>query len=199
MKKIWEIQTLKEYREIHKDMFKDHVAKYEKLPNGNDCIIEFMKPDKREHWMRFIYIDGVLNINGDYGYAVFNWYNKRNHILAYPTFTSMGYVMEKCVSSKHEDRKGFDVDLFHEEFEKFIQEQKDGGYISEDEEFDVPYVECHEDVVSHFKDAGDIYGDDLYETGAFELGTYLAERPYIWWHGLCSACEQLEKNKVFGE
>ena len=34
MKKIWEIKSLKEYREIHKDMFENHVAKYEKLPNG---------------------------------------------------------------------------------------------------------------------------------------------------------------------
>lgn len=199
MKKIWKIESLEEYRELNKDMFKSHIATYQKLENGNDCIIDFMIPNKRDGWMRFIYIDGVLNINGDYGYAVFNWYNKRNHILAYSTFTSIEYIMEKCVSSEDRDIKGFDVDLFYDEFEEFIQDRKEDEYISKDEEFDIPNVECHEDVISHFKDNYDLYGDDLYETGAFELGTYLAERPYIWWHGLCSACEQLEKNKVFGE
>lgn len=200
MKKIWEIKSLKEYREIHKNMFENHVAKYEKLPNGNDCIIEFMNPIQREHWMRFVYIDGVLNINGDYGYAVFNWYNKENHILAYPTFKDIGYIMSKCVSSKHEDRKGFDMDLFHDEFKKFIEERKEEGCISEDtdnEDYDIPYCEDENDVINHFKHCGDKYGEDIWETGAFELGTFLSERPYIWWHGLCSALEQLEKNKIF--
>lgn len=196
-KKIWEINSLEEYRELNKDMFKEHIATYKKLENGNDCIIEFMKPNTREEWFRFIYIDGVLNINGDYGYAVFNWYNKNNHILSYLTFKDIGYIMSKCLSCKDEDIKGFSYDLFEEEFESFIQERIEEGYIKDNQEYDIPHVECEEDVISHFKNNYNEYGDDLYETEAFKLGTYLDVRPYIWWHGLQTALEELFKRGVF--
>lgn len=196
MKKIWEIESIEEYRELNKDLFKDHIATYQSLGKGTDCIIDFRVPNSNLGWMRFIYIDGVLNINGDYGYSIFNWYNNKNSILVYPSFTDIGYIMEKCVSAKKEDVKWFDIDLFYEEFEKFIQDRKEEGYIPKDKEFDIPNVDCHEDVISHFKDNYDLYGDDLYETGAFYLGTYLEERPYIWWHGLSSAIEQLTANGV---
>lgn len=199
MKKIWEIESLEEYRKLNKDMFKDHVATYQSLGKGTDCIIDFREPNSNLGWMRFIYIDGVLNINGDYGYVIFNWYNNKNSIKVYPRFTSIGYIMEKCVSAKKEDIKGFDIDLFYEEFEKFIQGRKDDGYISEDIEFDIPTIECHENVISHFMDNYYLYGKDLWETEAFELGTYLEERPYIWWHGLTSAIEQLTANGVLKE
>ena len=34
------------------------------------------------------------------------------------------------------------------------------------------------------------------ETEALELGSYTEEKPYIWWHGLSSAIEQLTANGV---
>ncbi len=196
-KKIWEINSLEEYRELNKDMFKEHIATYKKLENGNDCIIEFMKPNTREEWFRFIYIDGVLNINGDYGYAVFNWYNKNNHILSYLTFKDIGYIMGKAVSYTYEDVHGFNSDLFIKHFEDFIKERKEEGYINSSEDIETPYVEDIEDVINHFKHCGNIYGDDICDDGVFGFGTYLATRPYIWWHGLQTALEELFKRGVF--
>ena len=196
-KKIWKIDSLQEFRELNKDMFKEHIATYKKLENGNDCIIDFRKPNTKEEWFRFIYIDGVLNINSDYGYAVFNWHNRNNHILAYLKFKDIGYIMSKCVASHDDDIKGFNIDYFHEEFENFIQERKEEGYISEDEEFSVPYCEDENDVINHFKNCGDIYGDDIWESGAFRFGTFLNIRPFIWWYGLHTAIEQLNAKNIF--
>lgn len=197
IKKIWEVESFTEYRELNSDFFKNHIAKYLKLQDGNDCIIEFAIPDARCGYMRFIYSDGVLTVTGDYGYSVFNWYNKKNHILAYLNFKGIGYAMGKCVAFKNDDVYGFDADLFHSEFEQFIADRKEEGYIKSDYDFDVPYCEDENDVINHFKNAGDKYGEDLYETGAFRFGTYMKERPYIWWHGLFTAIEQLEKDGVF--
>lgn len=196
MKKIWEIESLEEYRELNKSTFKDHVATYQSLGKGTDCIIDFRVPNSSLGWMRFVYIDGVLNINGDYGYSIFNWYNNKNSILVYPLFTSIGYILEKCVSAKKEDIKGFDIDLFYVEYKKFIQERKDDGYIPKDKEFDIPNIESHEEVLSHFINNYREYGDDLWDTEALELGSYIEERPYIWWHGLSSAIEQLTAKGV---
>lgn len=195
MKNIWEIKDLQEYREIKKDMFSKHVAKFTKLENGNDCIIEFMIPGQREFWMRFIYIDGVLNINGDYGYAVFNWYNSSNHILAHLNFKNIGYVMSKCKAARDAEVYSFSVDLFNKEFDEFISERKEEGYIDEDFEINTYYIEDEYDVISFFKDNHDEFGDDLPHVE--DMGTYLNERPYIWWHGLHSALEQLEEKGVF--
>lgn len=148
-------------------------------------------------WFRFIYVDGVLNINSDYGYAVFNWYNPNNHILAYTNFKNIGYIMEKAVGYKYEDVHGFNQDLFIKEFEEFVQERKEEGYICRGEDIETPYCEEQEDVINHFKHCGDIYGDDLYESGCLTLGTYLNIRPYIWWHSLNTALEILDKKGVF--
>lgn len=190
MKKIYEIESLEDFKENYPNMFKDHIATI-KYSNGNDCIIDFKVPETNICAMKFIYIDGVLNINGDYGYAVFNWYNKKNHILSYLNFKDIGYIMEKCVSSLDSDINGFDVDLFHSDFESFIEDRKEDGSISPNDQYHVPYCETHSDVINYFKET-DEYGDDLYETGAFNLGTYLKERPYIWWYGLHTAIKQLE-------
>ena len=198
-KKIYEYNSFNEYKENNTTLFKHHIASFEKLPNGNDCIVTFENPDTKCGAMKFVYVDGVLHVQGDYGYASFNWYNKRNHILVYGTFSSFGYVLSKLVSVKEDDLYGWDYNLFNKDFKKLIEDRLNCGYEIDEEYREIPNCESLTDVISYFSDNYDNYGEDLHETGAYTLGRYVNERPYIWWFGLHSALKQLEEKGLFDE
>lgn len=198
-KKIWEYKGYQEYKNENPDTFKEHVAVFQKLNVENDCVIIFQKPNSGEGAMKFVYVDGVLTIQGDYGYASFNWHNPRNHILAYGGFDSFGYVLSKLVSVKDDELYGWDEDLFHKEFREFVEDRKEGGYIEKDEEVDEPSCYGLHDVASHFQNIDEEYGQDLFETNAYTLGRYVTERPYLWWYGLQTALNYLEGQGVFNK
>lgn len=190
---IRDITSLEDFNKWKPNIFKDHIATivYE---NGNNCIIDFKIPETNIGAMKFIYIDGVLNINGDYGYAIFNWYNKANHISVYHRFNSIGYIMEKAVSYKESDVFRFDEDFFMEEFVDFVDERISEGYI--DKIIETPYCSNEKEVYAYFNENYNLFGDDLAETNVFNLGKYMTERPYIWWFGLQSALEQIYGDAV---
>jgi len=184
------ILSYEEYKEQNKDLFKNHQAKLTKL-DGKDCIIEFEKKDTNVGSMLITYIGGIISISGDYGYAMFNWDNRKNSILAYPTFKNFGYVLEKMVAS--EPYKEFDYGVFQEDFNKWKLQLVEEGY---DEDFingvDIPYVEDRNDVVAYFKNFSKI--DDLWEYDCYNFGTYLNRRTYIRWHGFIEAVNKIEKD-----
>lgn len=192
-KKIWQYKDFQEYKDENPDTFNKHVASFQKLEIGNDCVIAFENPNCSEGAMKFVYVDGVLTVQGDYGNASFNWYNPKNHILAYGTFNSFGYVLSKLEAVQREGIKDFDVDLFHIEFKEFIDNLIEGGYAVDDE---VPYVESQCDVVQYMNDNYEKYGGDL-EASDYELGMFVTERPYLWWQGLQTALKLLEDDGVF--
>jgi len=195
-KKIYEIIDLDDYKNENKDLFNGYDATIEKLDgnDGRDCIITFKRTDTVQGSMRFIYINGVLSVNGDYGYAVYNWYNKNNHISAYGRFNSFGYILSKIVASGN--YKKFSEELFFKEFDDWKQHLVDDGYITlkEKDLIEKPHSICNEnDVVNYFDNFDTELIDDIYEFGVYEFGAYVSERPYIWWYGLQTALKILEE------
>lgn len=196
-KKIYEYKSFDDYKENNKEVFKEHKATFKKLDILNDCIITFERPDSSEGAMKFIYIDGVITVQGDFGYAVYNWHNPRNHILAYGGFNSFGYVLSKLEAVNDNELYGWDYDFFTKEFNEFIKDRLECGYEIDKEHQEVPYgIEGLHNVATHFQNSDD-YGEDLYESGAYTLGQYVNERPYLWWYGLQTALSILEKEGVF--
>ena len=185
MKEIWEYSSLKEYKKDKQHMFNEHKLEYVDL-GGKNCILKFKKPDTVVMAITFTYIDGVLTISGDLGYAIFNWCNQKNNILAHLNFKNIGYIMEKCVAYKEEDVRCFDSDLA----------QKELAEIFEENEVDLdrlPYFEnkyerdcwCYEKAEELIRDA--------FETGIYKVGDYLGVRPFLWWTAFHLALEELER------
>jgi len=190
--------TLRDFKEQNKDLFKNHIAEIVKLDgnDGKDCIIYFKDPNTTDGNMMFTYINGIIAVSGDYGYAMFNWYNKNNHILAYANFYDISYILSKLVAS--EEYKKFDVNQFYADFEEFKNDLLEGGYVYSKEELDeieAPYVENECDVANYFNDFSLVA--DVYEFGVYDFGIKLSERVYIWWYGLQSALKQLEAKRLF--
>jgi len=195
-KRMWEYKDFDEFKAENSDVFKNHKAFFTGLEVGNDCIIVFENPRCSEGAMKFVYVDGVLTVQGDYGNASYNWHNPKNHILAYGTFNSFGYILSKLEAVQREGIKDFDVDLFHIEFKEFISDKKECGYLDDDFDCEVPHVEGQCGVVQYMNDNYDAFGGDL-ELEDYELGMFVTERPYLWWFGLQTALKLLENQGVF--
>jgi len=180
-------ENLVDYIEKNKKMFDDYDVHYKELEE-NDCIIKLQKGDLNEGHIKFIYIDGVLTIAGDYGYAVFDWHNRTNNILAYQNFKDIGYIMSKCKAFDENDVYSFNPDLAEEELKELAEEY----------EFDVenvPYFESKEHRDSWmYENASRLY-DDAYEIGLYKVGSEMAERPFIWWTGLNVCLKYIEELK----
>ena len=198
MKPIYKINLIEEYIEQNKDMFSKHKATIEKLAgnDGKDCIINFKRDDTIDGAMMFTYIAGVLTVSGDYGYCVFNLYNKNNHILAFQRF-NLSYMLGKVVAS--EPMKGFNEDKFHDDFIEFVDTAEEEGYIdiakSQSLKDNMPRPENSHEVYDYFKNFTEI--EDVYEYGVYDFGMHLKARPYIWWYGFQTALKQLEDAGVF--
>jgi len=192
MKKIWEIAGLDEFKSEYENMFSHHTIDYKSL-GGNDCILSFAEQNKYAESLKFLYVDGILTITGDYGSAIFNWHNKSNHILAHLKFNSLGYIMEKCVARDENDVKGFDSDLAVKEFQDILDENE----VEYEEE--IPYFESamHRDAWM-YENANSII-DEPYETGLYTVGDYLQDRVYIWWFAFHKALNLLEEELLATE
>jgi len=195
-KKMWEYKDFDEYKKENSDTFENHKAFYTSLEDGNDCIIDFKNLFSSEGAMKFVYIDGVLTIQGDYGNASFNWHNPKNHILAYGTFNSFGYVLSKLEAVPREGIKDFDAELFQKECSEFIENLKESGVFESYDDIEIPYLENHCQVVEYMNDNYENFGGDL-EAQDYELGMHVTERPYLWWFGLQTALKMLEDKGVF--
>ena len=192
MKNIALIEDFEEFKKEYSSLYDNHIATIQELNgnNGRDCIVRFKNPNSMEGSLMFTYIDGILSISGDYGYAMFNWHNKKNHILANLGFDSFGYVSEKMVAS--DKVTDFDSDLFHLDFDKWkkqlIEEGHDSDFI---DSIDTPYVEDESDVINFFKNFTKI--DDVCEYGCYQFGMYTTWQTYARWYGFQEALKQIEE------
>lgn len=83
-----------------KPLFADHVAVLDEHHNTQwDCIIDFRNPKGSDDWFRFIYLNGYLTIQSDYGHSIFNWGNPKNAMSWMANLKNPGYILEKCVAS----------------------------------------------------------------------------------------------------
>jgi hypothetical protein len=57
------------------DLFKNHQAVLvsQSFMTDTQLIIDFKQPDNNQDWFKFIYIDGILTIQSDYGHSMFTW------------------------------------------------------------------------------------------------------------------------------
>lgn len=195
-KAIYKYEDYNEYKKENAAMWDEHKVSHQKLPEGNDCIITFEKPEHSDGAMRFVYVAGVLTIQGDYGYSVFNWYNKNNHILAYLSFDSFEYVMSKLVSGRGDDVFGFNSDLCEEDIMEFLKNRVEEGYLEEIPNTYIPYMENQCQATMFMIDNYDKFGGDL-EGSDYEPGKYLEERSHIQWFGLQTAIRLLDKQGAF--
>lgn len=186
MKNVWEYSSFEEYKEENKNIFNKHDIEYIEL-GGKNCILKFKELDTEIMAITFTYVDGVLTISGDLGYAVFTWNNPKNHILAHLNFKSIGYVMEKCVAYKDEDVNEFSSELAQKYLTEIFEE-----YELKDMD-DIPYFESSFDRDCWCYDNADNLFDCAYETGIYKVGDYLGERPYLWWTAFHLALKKLEE------
>ena len=183
------------------DVFDKHIATRIDLPTGkNDCYIHFENPEDSNGWMDFIYCNGTLTIQGDYGNCSLCWHNKNNHIEALAGFASnMGYFLSKLESAErssipHRYMLEFDQDLcIKEVHQHFIENEQE----IDEEEFEnwEWHTESHHTWVNFIMNNGEKFfnGDYDFSEYGYDFGQYLHGRTYLWCYGLIKAIEFLEK------
>ena len=83
------------------DLFKDHQALIidENFATETKLIVDFKQPDNNQDWFKFIYVDGILTIQSDYGHSMFTWWDKKLGINWISLREDEGYILEKCLCS----------------------------------------------------------------------------------------------------
>jgi len=185
----------------NKHIFDKHIATRTNLPTGkNDCCIHFEDPETSNGWMDFIYCNGVLTIQGDYGNCSLCWYNKTNSIEVLANFAwNMGYFLSKLESAErceipnryalefNQDACIEQVEKDFEDSEKTINEEFDAWeYHTEDYHSWIAF--CREDGEKFFQD------QDAWEY-MYNYGQVNTQRAYLWCYGLIKAIEYMEKEK----
>lgn len=182
-------------------VFDDHIAKSIKLPTGeNDVFIHFQSPKTSNGWMNFIYCNGVLSIQGDYGNASFCWYNKRNTIEVLAGFAhNFHYFLSKLVSSEGNDIGGtllqeYDSDECIKDVENYFKEND--LTILEDWEDDwQSNTSDHIEWITFCRENGaEFFQDEDYWEYAYSFGRYTVDRAYLYAYGLIKAVEYLEND-----
>lgn len=196
---------MKNYRDLkewisdgNENVFENHVAKRTELPTGeNDCYIHFEDPNDCEGWMDFIYCNGVLTIQGDYGNCSICFYNKNNTIETLAGFAwNMGYFLSKLESAERAAipqsyAKEFNQDTCIQQVQEHFK-----GYGADQEEFEdwkyhtTDYISwqqfCREEGEKFFKD------QDAFEY-MYNFGEINTLRSYLWCYGLIKAVEYLKE------
>ena len=182
-----------EYVKDNGELFDAHVLDVlyrgdENTDMKNDMIVDWRCPDDGALAMRFVYIGGVLNINGDAGYCVLNWYNPRNHLLAHRRF-GFFYAMRKLVAMPNGGLYGFSEDKAHNDFCDVLDDRVEGGYISEEERDEVKdslkncSIENEFELFNFIEENKEMLGDDLWESGVYECGQYVKRGYFLIWYG----------------
>lgn len=185
----------------NENVFDTHIAKRIDLPTDkNDCFIHFQSPNTSDGWMDFIYCNGTLTIQGDYGNCSLCWHNNNNTIENISKFASnMGYFLSKLESSEpcsipNKHMMEFDSEVCIKEVQEYIKENE--LKISDDFEYWENETEHHNRWVTFCQKHGkEFFNDYDFWEYAFDFGQYLNGRTYLWCYGLIKAIEYLEKAK----
>ena len=187
-----------------KQLFADHVAFIDEHHNTQwDCIIEFRNPKGLDDWFRFIYLNGYLTIQSDYGHSIFLWYNSKNSMTWIANLKNEDYILEKCVASSiidcgshfkeyNETHAYNEYKYWIENFKEEWKENEDHDYIcnlnfptlnfeSYDRMKESVYVKLYK-----YMNDNDLNYDDLHEFG---IGIH--RRFYVQWAALYYVCEKL--------
>lgn len=191
---------LKDFLIENKNMFDSHIAIKTMLDNNNDCIIRFAKPDTKEQIITFVYIDGYLHVQGDYGCASFSWYNPRNTIEKLAEFAgNEGYFLSKMLSSgksvaPSSMMKEWDADICIDMVLEHFKENE----IEVGNNFDNwrKHTESFSDwAVFLNKNGADFFDDDDYYEYAYDFGLATNTKCFIWLYGLIKATDFLKNKK----
>lgn len=99
-------KDFQDFIEKKETTFDEHIATKIPLTTGgpHDCYIRFSKPNTSNGALEFIYINGYLTIQGDYGNASFTWNNPNNSIEKLAEFAkNFNYFTEKTQSAANTD------------------------------------------------------------------------------------------------
>jgi len=181
----------KEWLEVNKDLFKDHkIFNYKK--DGNNWSFRFQSgiPDEKDNnrgngWMNFQFNDGFLIITGDYGNAIFTWYNKETSLDWISNITSIGYFMEKCIANDLVER--WDPELVRKNVQEYIKE-----YDLTIKDSWENHIDSKMDWISYLMNNADKFKD--YECELYDTGVYTHPRVYVWKRALECANEYINKN-----
>lgn len=190
----------------NKQIFDNHIATMTKLPTGkNDVYVHFEREDTSDGWMDFIYCNGYLTIQGDYGNASFCWYSNKNTIEVLGNFAeNLGYFLSKLQSAEKSNISGaflqdFDSDECIKEVKDYFKENE--LTISEDWEDNwESHTNEHIEWITFCRENGtDFFQDEDYWEYAFNFGIYTTSRAYLYAYGLIKAVEYLKQSEKLSE
>jgi len=182
-----------DWLEVNKDMFKNHrVFKYKKDNNDWSFRYQIGTPDEKDNnrkngWMNFQFLDGFLTITGDYGNAIFTWYDRELSFDWVANITSINYFIEKCLINDSSER--WDSELARQ----VIQEHIFNNYIDIDDDWE-NYLESKTEwryyLINNYYELYD------YEYELYDAGVYIHERIYLWKRAIECANEYINKNNI---
>jgi len=192
-------ENLKDYIEKNPDQFKGFEAKKIEVSGDNNSIIEFKKPGTSNGAMTFICINGVFTINGDWGNAVFTWYEPNMSIDWIANLDDMSYIMQKCKASsgtlddKH--MMEWDQSLCNKRVLEIVENIKE-----EDNEYEVQNSEWRQYTESPlhwhsflmFKGSS-TFGQYWHDYEFASAGRFRDTRTMIWFQGLKEAVKQIRE------
>lgn len=197
-------KDLEKFINEHPETFADHEVKRMQLPTGkNDCFIQFESPNTSNGWMNFIYCNGVLTIQGDYGHCSLCWHNRNNTIETLATFANnLPYFLSKLESAEKSSipntyMKTFDSDLCIKEVENDFKESNQQIDLEEFEDWKY-YTEDYFSWITFIREHGEqFFQDPDYWEYAFKFGEKYEDRVYLWAYGLIEAVKMLDKQKTY--
>jgi hypothetical protein len=175
----------------HRTMFDNHIAERIDLPTGaNDCYIKFKDKATSNGAMDFIYINGYLTIQGDYGNSSYSWFNRNNTIEVLAGFASnIGYFLEKIQSTDGRDGLyEWSQDRCIDTVQNFIDEY-DVELTARNDDWE-NHTESHCEWINFMYKYGDTLNDDDYSL--YDAGNFVRTRFYIHAYGLIKAMEYLK-------
>lgn len=191
--------SLDDFISDYKTMFDKHIATKTMLQN-NDCILTFTEPNTKQRHITFVYIDGYLHIQGDFGCASFTWHNPRNTIEQLASFANgIGYFLSKMESGGRSVTpsslmKEWDSDICISQVLEYFKEHE--IEIEDWEEYYdwKQYTESFSDWTVFLNENGaNFFQDDDYYEYAYDFGVTTNIKCFIWAYGLIKAVKFLEK------
>ena len=152
--------------------------------------------------MDFIYCNGVLTIQGDYGNCSFCWHNKRNTIKILAGFAwNLGYFLSKLESAGECSFGGtflreFDTNTCIKDVENHFKENKlTFSKNWKDKDNWKKYTSDHFNWMIFCREHGREFFQDEDYWNCYSFGIYTVDRAYLYAYGLIKAMEFLEKEQ----
>jgi len=157
---------------MERDVFKDHVATYEKV-NDNLETLQWKKPGSSMYGIWFVRQYSTVMIFGDCGDAIFQWNWEPEFNLAWVAGCDDGYILGKCQASAHgREPYTWDAQTAREELRKLFADEEEFENLGFSEDIEEKFEERFgwDSMSSKFEwdmwchdNAYEVFGDDWYE------------------------------------